>query len=322
MGIDVTKYTDPTVDGKSTQVEEHVDLTTEKPGPIVNSLLTNLTGRQHQQINRIVRQYTKGQITLQQASLMLKSGFGFSDADVNSYLGVGESQFSAEFIEFSEVEVANMLIEGGQMHHDFNVIKSTEVNFSSDEEMIKYEEAFFKKEAFDLSSPLTYTEKEALKLISKDSKITSDVIAKALKIPVADANDVLTSLETKGAIKAAEINNLGSIATERTLTDSLPSLISAGVKIKLPEIKILYSYDWKSIVPTGQRNTAKHPSRPFCKMMMSKPRLFSRTQIETLSQTLGYSLWDRTGGFWNMGNGQISASCRHQWKSNIVVKKA
>ena len=285
----------------------------------VNSVLTNLTGRQHQQISRIVRQYTQGKLSLQQASLMLKSGFGFSDADVNSYLGVGESQFSAEY---SEVEVANMLLEGGQMEHDFTIVSSKEVNFTSDEDMRKYEEAFFKKEAFDLTKPLTYTEKEALKLISKDSKITSEVVAKALKIPVSDANDVLTSLETKGAIKAAEINNLGSITVERTLTDSLPALISAGVKIKLPEIKILYSYDWKSIVPTSQRNTTKHPSRPFCKMMMSKPRLFSRTQIETLSQTLGYSLWDRTGGFWNMGNGQISASCRHQWKSNIVVKKA
>jgi len=36
---------------------------------------------------------------------------------------------------------------------------------------------------------------------------------------------------------------------------------------------------------------------------------------------LGYSLWDRRGGFWNEGNGVISASCRHIWKSNIVIKK-
>jgi hypothetical protein len=36
---------------------------------------------------------------------------------------------------------------------------------------------------------------------------------------------------------------------------------------------------------------------------------------------LGYSVFDRRGGFWMHKNGTITPYCRHNWKSNIVIKK-
>lgn len=58
----------------------------------VNEKLTNLTGRQQIQLNRITRQFSKGEISIEQAKLLLKQGFGFSDLDVNTWLGVQEPQ--------------------------------------------------------------------------------------------------------------------------------------------------------------------------------------------------------------------------------------
>jgi hypothetical protein len=68
------------MDGE-THPEEDLKETTE-----VNESLKNLTGRQMQGIERIVRKYSKGQLTEAQAKLMLQSGYGFSEEDALVWL--------------------------------------------------------------------------------------------------------------------------------------------------------------------------------------------------------------------------------------------
>jgi hypothetical protein len=52
----------------------------------VNESLKNLTGRQLQGIQRIVRKYNKEELTFDQAAQLLKSGFGFSEEEVNAWI--------------------------------------------------------------------------------------------------------------------------------------------------------------------------------------------------------------------------------------------
>lgn len=52
----------------------------------VNDSLKNLTGRQLQGIQRIVRKFNKEELTFDQAKQLLKNGFGFTDADVDAWL--------------------------------------------------------------------------------------------------------------------------------------------------------------------------------------------------------------------------------------------
>ena len=54
---------------------------------------------------------------------------------------------------------------------------------------------------------------------------------------------------------------------------------------------------------------------------MEMDKLYSRYEIEQISQRLGYSVFDRRGGFWRHKDGTTTPYCRHSWKSNIVVKK-
>tara|TARA_R110002124_G_scaffold24634_2_gene90012 strand:- start:521 stop:1939 length:1419 start_codon:yes stop_codon:yes gene_type:complete len=51
-----------------------------------NTTLTNMTGRQLQGIQRIVRKYNKNEITEAQASSLLKGGFGFDDETIGEWL--------------------------------------------------------------------------------------------------------------------------------------------------------------------------------------------------------------------------------------------
>ena len=63
-------------------------------------------------------------------------------------------------------------------------------------------------------------------------------------------------------------------------------------------------------------------SRPFCVEMLKANKLYSRSEIEQLSARLGYSVWDRAGGWWTKkGTNTHSESCRHRWVSNIVTRK-
>lgn len=52
----------------------------------VNDNLKNMTGRQLQGIQRIVRKFNKGELTFEQSKQLLISGFGFNDEDVNDWL--------------------------------------------------------------------------------------------------------------------------------------------------------------------------------------------------------------------------------------------
>ena len=50
--------------------------------------------------------------------------------------------------------------------------------------------------------------------------------------------------------------------------------------------------------------------------------MYSRSEIEQMSARLGYSVWDRRGGWYTIPNTNIhSPSCRHEWRSNIVTRK-
>ena len=61
-----------------------------------NTTLTNLSGRQLQGIQRIVRKYNKGELTEGQASQLLKQGFGFDDNAVDEWLVSPEEEAEEE----------------------------------------------------------------------------------------------------------------------------------------------------------------------------------------------------------------------------------
>ena len=54
--------------------------------PKTNSIITNISGRQMQAIERLVRKYKKGQLNYEQAALMLKNGYGFNENEIKVWL--------------------------------------------------------------------------------------------------------------------------------------------------------------------------------------------------------------------------------------------
>jgi ribosomal protein S25 len=175
-------------------------------------------------------------------------------------------------------------------------------------------------EDMELFADVTQLQSDVLDLISKDKRITPEVIADTLKEDIGVVKRIITALEKRGFIKPTE-TTIGkgidsNIQIERQLTEPLRDIVEK-IKPKTTEFLIRYSYEWKQ----GFNNSDKPSSREFCKYLLSANKMYSRSEIEQMSARLGYSVWDRRGGWWTKPNGDHSPSCRHQWVSNVVTRK-
>ena len=287
IGIDMTKY-------PSTS-----DVSVPAQGLSVNEHIKGLKGREWQNMQRIIREFTKGKINRDQATAMLKTGYALSDEEVNTWLG--SQELDAQFQE----QDFQVFFEFGENKDSFNVWKS--------------KKRFNDETDFYMFADVNQLESDILDQISKQKDITPEVLAEVLNEDVNTINTVLKDLEDRKILKVKE-TKIGkgidsNIVVSRELTQPLSKTIG-DVKPQTTEILVRYSYDWIS----GFNNSDITNSRPFCKELLRASKLYSRSDIEMMSARLGYSVWDRRGGWWN-NDGKIEESCRHEWKTNVVTRK-
>ena len=211
--------------------------------------------------------------------------------------------------KFSEDEVVNVFEEFGVSKADYSIFKSREVFSQVPNEL---EEALHLEFAEQALSGL---EANVLDLIQKDKRITAEVIAGTIGVDIDIVNRVLDGLEKRGILGTSVSRGI----VERKLSKPLSELNAP--KPTTTSFMVRYSYEWRSDIPGNERNSSDHPSRVFCARLMQLDRLYSRAEIETISARLGYSVFDRRGGWWTKPNGQHSPSCRHRWFAQTVIKK-
>ena len=88
--------------------------------PTVNSVLTSLTGKQMQQIQRTVRKFKKGELEYAEAAILLKKGFGFTEEECREFLKNTE-QFMARMKKNDAIQKNDNLekfISCGEEEHE------------------------------------------------------------------------------------------------------------------------------------------------------------------------------------------------------------
>jgi hypothetical protein len=286
IGIDATKYlpTGAEAPAESLSVNEHIK---------------GLKGREWQNMQRIIREFNKGKINREQASAMLKTGYALSDEEVNTWLG---QELDAEFA----AQDFSVFYEFGESQESYNIWKS--------------KKRFSEESDYHMFADVTQLESDILDQIAKQKDVTPEVLAEVLDESVETINNILKDLEDRKILKTSEekigkgINS--NIIISRELVQPLSKTVG-NVKPQTTEILVRYSYGWKS----GFSDADLGNSRPFCKELIRAKKLYSRSDIEQISARLGYSVWDRAGGWWTMPSGEHSESCRHEWKTNIVTRK-
>ena len=271
----------------------------------VNENLKNLTGRQHQQLLRIIRQFSQGKITKEIAATMLKTGLGMTDQDINAMLGVDEDPMTedAAFAVADSDETLAVFEEYGEGKEGYTVLQSVPVNFGIDDpEVMK----------FELDAPVTtLREKQLIEIIKKDPLIPPDDIARVLRMPKQEVLAIIENLEAKKIITFdPETSSRKINEPMNRIIDSPPATV----------IVVRYSYEWKPQFAVSDENKAATPliakSRPFCKRLLTLDRFYSRREIQSISMRVGYDVFTRGGGWWG-----DSPSCRHRWVANRVIQK-
>ena len=232
--------------------------------------------------------------------LLEKAGIDMSkyQAPEEAVTVVQSAQFKDDFSVFFEF---------GEAKDKYNIWKSR-TRFNDDSE-------------YQLFAEVNQLQANVLDLMAKDKRITPEVLATTLDQNVDTINQVIKKLIDDGYIQPKQYT-IGTgidenVITEHTLTEPLKDIIEK-IKPQTTELLIRYSYEWKA----GFSNADIDTSRPFCVALLEANKVYSRSEIELMSARLGYSVWDRKGGWYTKpGTNTHEPSCRHQWVSNIVTRK-
>jgi hypothetical protein len=205
-------------------------------------------------------------------------------------------------------------------HHDFRKEKEELALFqkfgrdASEFEEITRRPMRYGFELLEQEFASEYAELDAdiLKMIEKDPAITSDKLAEKLGKDIQLISDRISAL-----IEAKAINIRGAL---KELGESAKDFIKPRNPEGEPLVQVMYKYD---VLPEFGPQKLIAGSREFCSKMIDLGRYYTRQDINQISDIMGYSVWERKGGWYTKpGTNQHYPTCRHTWMQTLVKPKA
>jgi len=165
----------------------------------------------------------------------------------------------------------------------------------------------------ELFAELTDPELRVLAVIKDNPKATLEDIAKGARLTAKEAKDVIKDL--------SDAKKIESVSGTISITDVGRGAIedSGGIKT---EIFVLYKY---ALAPGMEGRPIIEGTRDFCRFMLGEKKVYTREEIDAISQELGYDVWKRRGG-WRTIKGSSPPlhvpQCRHYWESKLYRRTA
>ena len=285
------------------------------PAQLSNDNIKKLSGREYQNLMRIVRHYAQEKITLEMARTMLSAGFGLTPDEVNTLLGVQEQAFSEPMWgeedtedygwgeeEFKVLEV--VASKFGSSSDDYVVMHSKPMRFDTDlDDQVRQAFAELGEEEKELDKKI-----EAYRKKNRDASV--EEMAKEFGVSKAKVAKRVAYLITKDRYPIAR-------AVDQIAEQGLPKNIK---EVAEPVLEVRYKYSWAA----GFSNKDKRTSREFCKVMLNladQGKVYTRDDINGISNIMGYSVWNRRGGWYHTASGVNRPQCRHIWEQQLVIRK-
>jgi DNA-binding MarR family transcriptional regulator len=202
-----------------------------------------------------------------------------------------------------EYQTAEMFQHSGHLRAGYELIDSFDIEGS--------------KQAF--AAIKQTTKADILTMIKKDPLISPETIAKVLGQSREWVARNIAEMIKGGAIK--QLTNEDK-AIVREILPGADDILKRLPPPKVTDVILRYSYQKRPIAPGPAIIST---SRPFCVKMMGlsdSGRVYSRADIEQISAQLGYSVFERSGGFWRIkGTDKTEIQCRHYFRAEILLKK-
>jgi hypothetical protein len=280
-----------------------------------NDNIKKLSGREYQNLMRIVRQYMQDKITLEMARTMLSAGFGLSSQEIDTMLGVQSQEFSEPQWgqeddedygwgdeEFKVLEV--VASKFGCHADDYHVMHSKPMRFDTNiDENIRLAFAELGEEEVELDKKI-----EAYRKKNREASV--EEMAKEFGVSKAKVAKRVAYLITKDRYPISR-------AVDKIAEQNLPKNVK---EVAEPVLEVRYKYSWA----TGFSNKDKGSSRQFCKVMLDlagQGKVYTRDDIDGISAIMGYSVWNRRGGWYHTPSGVNRPQCRHVWEQQLVIRK-
>ena len=251
----------------------------------VNDHLKNLTGKQMQGIDRIVRKYKAGTYSQAQAILLLKNGFGLTDQDCMDFLG-------AQDLPVDVMPIKQRIAFAKQL--DFFARLDAMAHDSVDDEVLEVSYVGLTK--FAATSPTDQEKNDVLNKVKADPEATNEEISKALGLSA----DVVTA------------------ALTWLIAKKLLSKIDGIFKAKEKKAIIYTEYNY-ALSPEAKPPAIIATTRDWCRTMYKKygigKKALTFEAIDSMSNDLDENAWDYRGGFWG-----DKPYCRHVWQGTTKVK--
>jgi hypothetical protein len=281
------------------------------PAMMGNDNIKKLSGREYQNLMRIVRHYAQEKITLEMARTMLSAGFGLTPEEVNTLLGVQEQAFSEPMWGEEDTE------DYGWGEEEFKVLEVVASKFgsSSDDYVVMHS----KPMRFD--TDLDDQVRQAFAELGEEEKELDEKIEKYRK-KNRDAS-VEEMAKEFGVSKAKVAKRVAYLITKDRypIARAVDQIAKEGAKpTDEPVLEVRYKYSWAA----GFSNKDKRTSREFCKVMLDladQGKVYTRDDINGISNIMGYSVWNRRGGWYHTASGVNRPQCRHVWEQQLVIRK-
>jgi Phage portal protein. len=281
------------------------------PAQLSNDNIKKLSGREYQNLMRIVRHYAQEKITLEMARTMLSAGFGLTPEEVNTLLGVQEQAFSEPTWGEEDNE------DYGWGEEEFKVLEVVASKFgsSSDDYVVMHS----KPMRFD--ADLDDQVRQAFAELGEEEKELDEKIEKYRK-KNRDAS-VEEMAKEFGVSKAKVAKRVAYLITKDRypIARAVDKIAKEGAKpTDEPVLEVRYKYSWAA----GFSNKDKKTSREFCKVMLDladQGKVYTRDDINGISNIMGYSVWNRRGGWYHTASGVNRPQCRHVWEQQLVIRK-
>jgi hypothetical protein len=280
-----------------------------------NDNIKKLSGREYQNLMRIVRQYMQEKITLEMARTMLSAGFGLSAQEIDTMLGVQSQEFSEpqwgqeDDEDYGwgdeEFKVLEVVASKFGCHADnYHVMHSKPMRFDTNiDENIRLAFAELGEEEKELDLKI-----EAYRKKNRDASV--EEMAKEFGVSKAKVAKRIAYLLTKDRYPISR-------AVDKIAEQNLPKNVK---EVAEPVLEVRYKYAWA----TGFSNKDKGSSREFCKVMLDlagQGKVYTREDIDGISAIMGYSVWNRRGGWYHTPSGVNRPQCRHVWEQQLVIRK-